>query len=76
MHEDLIGVLEPYVGRDVAEIWVVATAVVRGKEPEAMDAEDITVLVKRVTRSLSSIAPAQVVDRVTTELSAFAQVPN
>jgi hypothetical protein len=76
MHEDLIGVLEPYVGRDVAEIWVLATAIVRGVEPEAMTADDIGVLVKRVTRSLSSIAPTQVVDRVATELTAYAQVPN
>jgi hypothetical protein len=76
MHEHLIGVLEPYVGRDVAEIWVVATAIVRGVEPEAMNADDVGVLVRRVTRSLSSIAPTQVVDRVATELTAVAHVPN
>lgn len=66
--ESVVSVLEPYVGRMVADTCVRATALSIGKTSDALEAADFASLESNVRRLLGSVAPVATIDRILTEI--------
>lgn len=62
-------VLEPYVGRTVADTCVRATALSLGKTSDALGPDDLAAVAASVRRLLSPIAPTATVDTLIGRIS-------
>ena len=66
--EVIRGVLEPYVGRTVADTCVRATALSLGKPSDSLGPEDLPAVEGNVRRLLSPIAPTGTVDALVAKI--------
>jgi len=62
-------VLEPYVGRTVADTCVRATALSLGKTSDSLDGGDLAAVEQNVRRLLSPIAPTSTVDALLSQIA-------
>lgn len=61
-------ILEPFIGRTVADTCVRATALSLGKNSDTLSAEDVPTLVVNIRRLLGPVAPATTIDAIVTEI--------
>jgi len=66
-------VLEPYVGRVVADTCVRATALSLGKTSDSLGADDLPAVESNVRRLLSPIAPSSTVDALLGQIAGGVQ---
>lgn len=66
--ECVIEVLEPFVGRMVADTCVRATALSLGKSGDELESDDLPALESNVRRLLGPIAPRETVDAIILEI--------
>lgn len=57
-------ILEPFIGKTVADTCVRATALSVGKSFDTLSAEDVPALVANIRRLLGPVAPAQTIDAI------------
>jgi len=65
----VMSILEPYVGRTVADTCVRATALSLGKTTDSLGRDDLPAVEDRVRRLLSPIAPTSTVDALVARIS-------
>jgi hypothetical protein len=65
----VVGVLEPYVGRTVADTCVRATALSIGRTSDSLGRDDLPAIESNVRRLLSPIAPTSTVDAIVSRIS-------
>ena len=66
--ESVISILEPFVGRMVADTCVRATALSLGKSADDLEAPDMPALESNVRRLLGPVAPRQAIDAIISEI--------
>lgn len=66
--ETVVAVLEPYVGRTVADTCVRATALSLGKTSDSLDVEDFEPLAANVRRLLGAVAPLATIETIVADI--------
>jgi hypothetical protein len=66
--EMVVGILEPYVGRMVADTCVRATALSLGKSSDELIGDDMPALESNIKRLLGPIAPRQTIEDIVAEI--------
>ena len=66
--EMVVGILEPYVGRMVADTCVRATALSLGKSSDELLGDDMPALESNIKRLLGPIAPRQTIEDIVAEI--------
>ncbi len=61
-------ILEPYIGRTVADTCVRATALSLGKSSDTLASEDLPQLTANIRRLLLPVAPSAAIDRLIAEI--------
>lgn len=64
LSERVVAVLEPYVGRMVADTCIRATALSVGKTADSLDDSDMPALMASIRRLLGPVAPAAAIEDV------------
>lgn len=62
--ESVVDILEPYVGRMVADTCVRATALSLGKSADELVTDDVSALETNVRRLLGPVAPHATIDNI------------
>ena len=68
LSEMVVDILEPYVGRMVADTCVRATALSLGKSADELQGDDMPALESNVKRLLGPIAPRQTIEHIIAEI--------
>lgn len=66
--EAVVDILEPYVGRMVADTCVRATALSMGKSADELGADDVGALETNVKRLLGPVAPHATIEVILTKI--------
>ncbi|MHB1340527.1 MAG: hypothetical protein ACYC77_05770 [Coriobacteriia bacterium] len=66
--ESVVDILEPYVGRMVADTCVRATALSMGKSADELVAADVPALESNVRRLLGPVAPRATIEAILTQI--------
>jgi hypothetical protein len=61
---EVVGILEPYVGRSAADTCVRGTALCVGKVFDSLGPEDVPALTDSVRRMLQPVVPASTLDTI------------
>lgn len=71
--ESVVNILEPYVGRMVADTCVRATALSMGKSADELVSEDVPTLESNVRRLLGPVAPHATIDAILLQIEGGAR---
>jgi hypothetical protein len=63
-----VAILEPYVGRIVADTCIRGSAIAAGKTPETLGAEDLPAVEQHVRSLLGLVVPSHKLDEIVDEL--------
>ncbi|MDO8963490.1 MAG: hypothetical protein Q7W30_03250 [Coriobacteriia bacterium] len=69
----VVGILEPYVGRSAADTCVRGTALCMGKVFDALGPEDVPALTDSVRRMLEPVVPSSTLDSIVVRITEVAQ---
>ncbi len=70
--ERTVEILEPYVGRTVADTAVRGSALAAGKLSDDLGSDDLPALVSHVRRLLGPVVPGSSLDRIVDEIKGAA----